>query len=537
MKRDLDAVVARPPAALSLATAPVLACAIAVVAILALHWRTAASIVAIWIRSETFAHGFVVVPICLWFAWRKRAELAATPASPWWPGLALVAGFGAAWLIATAADVQGPKQFALAFMLQAAIVTIVGLRVARVAAFPLAFLLFAVPFGDFLVPTLIDWTADFTVGALRLSGVPVYREANHFIIPSGWWSVVEACSGVRYIIASLMVGTMFAAIAYRSPRRRAWFVLASILVPVVANWLRAYMIVMLGHLSDNRLAVGIDHVIYGWVFFGVVMVVLFWVGSRWQEFPPDEAKGPPAAAAAPLPLAATAAGSRSAKLWVAAVAAIAAATLWLPVEAMMGRDRLAPRPLLPAVDAAAGWVASPRPVANWRPLYEGAAAEFRQAYRNGADEVGLQISYYRNQVKGAELVTSSNLLTPRESWVWKQIESGKEQVAWQGSDVTVDRAELRGATMSLEVWSLYRVHGRLTSNPYYAKALLAWSRLTGQGDDAALVVLYTPLRGSGEAARASLRSFAQAMAAPIDRALGAAESSGRASAGAPDRRP
>jgi len=91
--------------------------------------------------------------------------------------------------------------------------------------------------------------------------------------------------------------------------------------------------------------------------------------------------------------------------------------------------------------------------------------------------------------------------------------------------------------MSLEVWSLYRVHGRLTSNPYYAKALLAWSRLTGQGDDAALVVLYTPLRGSGEAARASLRSFAQAMAAPIDRALGAAESSGRASAGAPDRRP
>src|SRR5207302_5055454 len=111
-------------------------------------------------------------------------------------------------------------QFALAFMLQAAIVTVVGLQAARVLAFALAFLLFAVPSGEFLVPTLMDWTADFTVSALRLSGVPVYREANHFIIPSGVWSVVEACSGIRYIIASVMVGTIFAAVAYRSTRRR-----------------------------------------------------------------------------------------------------------------------------------------------------------------------------------------------------------------------------------------------------------------------------------------------------------------------------
>jgi len=191
MKRDLDAVIARPPASLALITPPVLACALTVAAILALHWRTAASIVSIWLRSETFAHGFVVVPICLWFVWRKRAELIVTPAATWWPGLVLVAGFGVAWLVASAADVQSARQFALAFMLQAAIVTVVGLRVARIVSFPLTFLLFAVPFGDFMVPTLMDWTADFTIGALRLSGVPVYRESNHFIIPSGSWSVVE----------------------------------------------------------------------------------------------------------------------------------------------------------------------------------------------------------------------------------------------------------------------------------------------------------------------------------------------------------
>ena len=83
-------------------------------------------------------------------------------------------------------------------------------------AFPLGFLFFAVPIGDFMLPQLMEWTADFTVLALRLSGVPVYREGLQFIIPSGAWSVVEACSGIRYMIASVTVGCLFAYLSYRA---------------------------------------------------------------------------------------------------------------------------------------------------------------------------------------------------------------------------------------------------------------------------------------------------------------------------------
>ena len=280
--------------------APVLATSLCVLAILLAYWQTAASVVAIWWRSETFAHGFVVVPICLWLTWQRREALAQLAAKPWWPGLALVLLAGAMWLVMSTAEVLGLKQFALAFMIQAAIVTVLGTSVARALVFPLAFLLFAIPAGEILVPTLMDWTADFTINALRWSGVPVYREANHFTIPSGRWSVVEACSGIRYVIASLMVGTIYAAMAYTSTRRRVLFVAASIVVPVVANWLRAYMIVMIGHLSNNRFAVGVDHLIYGWVFFGVVMLLLFWVGSFWQEKASPAPAGPVAPSSSAL---------------------------------------------------------------------------------------------------------------------------------------------------------------------------------------------------------------------------------------------
>src|SRR5215472_6142797 len=256
---------------------------LAVLLIVLLYWRTAASMVAIWWRSETFAHGFVVIPICLWLAWRRREELGTVEMKPWWQGLAGILVAGGLWLVASAADALSAKQFAFVLMIEAAIVTVIGLRAARVLVFPLAFLFFAVPIGEVLVPTLIQWTADFTVAALRASGIPVYREANHFVIPSGTWSVVETCAGLRYLIASLMVGTLYAALAYRGALRRAAFIAASILVPIVANWLRAYLIVMLAHLSNNKIAVGVDHLIYGWIFFGLVMLLLFWVGSFWQE--------------------------------------------------------------------------------------------------------------------------------------------------------------------------------------------------------------------------------------------------------------
>ena len=72
-------------------------------------------------------------------------------------------------------------------------------------------------------------------------------------------------------------------------QKRLLFVAASIVMPVLANWLRAYGIVMLGHLTDNRLAAGADHLIYGWVFFGIIIMALFWIGSRWQE---DEEQAP-----------------------------------------------------------------------------------------------------------------------------------------------------------------------------------------------------------------------------------------------------
>src|SRR6185436_11887525 len=260
--------------------------AASVLAILAVYWDTAKSIAAIWRSSDTFAHGYLIVPITLILVWTKRREVAALTPRPDALGFLLLAAAGFAWLAAEAAQVQVLMQYALVAMVPGVVLALTGRRVAWALAFPLVFLFLCVPFGEAFLPRLMEWTADFTVAALRLTGIPVYREGTYFAIPSGEWSVAEACSGLRYLIASVTVGVLFAYLTYRAWWKRALFLALSVIVPIVANFLRAYMIVMIGHLSGMNLAVGVDHFIYGWVFFGVVIGLLFWLGWFWRDLQP-----------------------------------------------------------------------------------------------------------------------------------------------------------------------------------------------------------------------------------------------------------
>jgi exosortase A len=262
---------------------PILRVSLAMAAVMAwvVAWYsgTAQEVFSIWWRSETFAHGLLVLPISGWLVWRNRDRLVGLQigTAPVMALPILAAGFG--WLLGELASVASVTHAALAFILVFSLVGVLGFQLARPLAFPILFLLFGIPIGEFLLPVMMDYTAEFTVSALRLSGVPVYQEGLHFVVPNGRWSVVEACSGVRYLMASLMVGTLYAYLSYRSLHRRLLFLVAAIVVPIIANWLRAYMIVMLGFLSDNRIATGVDHLLYGWLFFGIVIVLMFWIGG------------------------------------------------------------------------------------------------------------------------------------------------------------------------------------------------------------------------------------------------------------------
>ena len=482
-------------------------------AVLVAYRDTAAAMVSIWWRSETFAHAFLVPPIVLWLIWRQRHVLAALRPQPCAWMLLPMAAIAFTWLLGDLAAVNTVTQLAMTALLVFSVPALLGLPVARAILFPLGFLFFAVPIGEFLLPQLMSWTADFTVLALRASGVPVFREGNQFAIPTGNWSVVEACSGVRYLIASLVVGTLFAYLNYRSARRRWIFVGISIVVPIIANWARAYLIVMLGHLSNNKLAVGADHLIYGWVFFGLVMGLMFAIGVRWSE-PPEAVKAPAAAVAAASP---SAHPGRPQEFWQVATAAVVLVLVpHLVLWEIGGGDNALLSQVAPLTNLADGWQASDDSTSVWRPAFHNPSAELNSTYTSQGREVGVYIGYYRAQTFSRKLVSSDNELVTSNDRVWAQIApAGSYTLQGLERAPTVRTVRLRRVSslgvpeQRLLVWQLYWVGGRLTANDQWAKVYAALDRLLGRGDDSAVIVLYARDGPPGEAV-ATLESFARA---------------------------
>jgi exosortase A len=469
-----------------------------VVATLWIYSDTALGLVDQWGQSETFAHGYVVPLITLWLIWRHRQAIAAfAPGfAPAPSALVALAAVAVVWLVGDLAEVNPLRQFALVGLMVLTVPVMAGWRAARLLLFPLGFLFFAVPFGEFLLPWLMARTADFTVLALRATGIPVYREGLQFVIPSGTWSVVEACSGVRYLIASLMVGALFAYLNYRSPKRRALFMLVALVVPIVANWLRAYMIVMIGHLSSNKLAVGVDHLIYGWVFFGIVVGLMFLIGARWAE-PPVAADGPAAFGnAAKLP-------SRLG-LWPAAAAALA--LLLAPTLVLRAVDSaiLQANPQLAEPEIANALSPGDAALPTWTPAFVNPSAVLERGYLSRGHPVGLYVGYYRGQGPGRKLVSSSNALAKSNDPLWTVAELGSRRLSIGDHELTVKTARLRRSvtssdTTTLAVRQVYWIGGRFEADDARAKAWSAWSRLRGRGDDGAVVIFYASERSPGDA--------------------------------------
>ncbi|MCD2519381.1 exosortase A [Massilia sp. G4R7] len=508
----VDAAALPATAPVNLPRAGVVALALALLAPFLLYWQTAASMVAIWNSSETFAHGYVILPISLGLIWRQRAWFALLPARPWWPGLVLLAGAGAAWLAGRMGDVQVVMQYAFVATLPLAALTLLGPRLASKFTFPLLFLLFAVPFGEIFVGPLIEYTADFTVWAVQATGIPVLRNGTRFELPTGSWSVVEACSGIRYLISSITLGCLYAYLTYRSNTRRAVFIGLSIVVPIVANWLRAYGIVMIGHMSGMELATGVDHLVYGWLFFGLIMFIMFWIGSYWRE---DEQPASAAGGKAAAP--AVGSAGKAGALLPMAVAVVAVCAAWPAFAVVNERANYNPQP----VKLGEPGVAWPQAAgfADWEVHYMEPDARVKRVYAAPDGRlVQMQLLYYRNQTKQKGLISSVNRLAGEKA-AYHEIAASVRTEQAGGRSLALREAIMRGPDGPLVVWHVLWVDGQYTTSNVAGKLRQAQGKLQFRGDDGALLALAAPAADSQDAARAILRTFLAQNFGAIDAAL------------------
>jgi len=472
------------------------------IAIALVFYQTVESMVSIWWRSETFTHGFLIAPIVIWLVWEKRQELARLIPVPQYLALIPLFVFGFLWLFGQVMDAAVVQQIALIGILVSGLWVILGTSIVWAIAFPLAFLFLAVPVGEGLIPVLMEFTADFTVGLLKLTGIPVYREGLFFTLPSGNWSVVEGCSGVRYLIASVTLGCLFAYLSYQSLTKRGLFIAASFIVPVIANGLRAYMIVMIGHLSSMKLATGVDHLIYGWVFFGLVMFVLFAVGSIWRD---SDAVSKEASATAQDKISAPSAIVRP---YTPVIVVLLLACVW-PFSAYLIENQQTPVAMasLEAPQGHNGWVSTDNKAWQWRPVVKGADGELNQFYSRDGIVVSVYAGQFLTQNQNKELINSQNVFAVQKSPDWRVVGRSNVRLNLAGKPIEVDQARIKGAGVDLLTLRWYRIGDKYTANPYIGKLLGGLEKLSFGRRDGVYITVTTPIVDEASMPYETLQSF------------------------------
>jgi exosortase A len=483
----LDATVVR--AVQSSRTHRLIALAAGLLVIAGIYLRTVMSMVDKWNDDAAFSYGFVIAPISLWLIWQRREWLQRVPFESSWLGTAAAFAAALGWVVAKGTGVLVVEQAALVFMVQAFVLAVLGWPAARAMLFPLAFLVFLVPFGRAFVPYLVDFTADIATFLLELSGVPVYRTHTLITIPGGWFQVARACSGVSFLMTALVLGVLYAQLNFQDWRKRIVAVALACTVPVLANALRVYITIFVSHLTDMEFGPGAEHVTFGQVFFIAIMLATFWIGRRWHDTPPSiprwVAEDRPSASRVYYSLV----------QWLAPAFAMLGA---VSAPAYLSRSQrqlelsTADAQALIALPRGSGAWSGPREVAEaWRPRYTGGVVERLGSYESASGGIvdAFVAVYGLGFTAGTEMVGYENVLYADE----------KGEVA----DVEVRRIALGDVSLSVRelvvpdrgkdrlVWHWYLVGDRPLTSPYMVKALETLTWLTRRTQHERVVTIAT----------------------------------------------
>ena len=397
---------------------PLLRLALAWTFLIALFFGEWADMAAQWWDISTYNHILLVPPIIAWLVRLRAAEVAVLEPRGWWPGLVFVAGALFVWLLGSVSGLNLASQLGAVLVLQGAVLALLGPKVALGLLFPLCYMLFLVPFGDELVPSLQMITAAIVIWLTELSGIPAEISGVFIDTPAGLFEVAEACSGVKFLIAMIALGTLVAHVCMRSWRRRAAFMALAACIPIIANGVRAWGTIYIAQSQGLEFAEGFDHIFYGWVFFAIVLAALLAIGWRWFERWPDD------------PYIDTAAIERAgwlerlSKFRIRGNAALGAtlvmalgAIAWSQAAAS-ARAQMPTRINLPEVP---GWQhVDYEPQVWWQPRATGAEHRLLGRYRSESGaQVDVFFALYSHQGDGSEAgAFGEGALTPDTPWRW-----------------------------------------------------------------------------------------------------------------------
>ena len=469
-----------------------------------LAWQTVTAMVATWSGVSAYKHGYFILPIALFMAWESRHRLAGLVLEPFWPGLILVAGFALVWLVARSASIMEGEQIGYVGMIQGLMLTLLGRKIIRAQILPFLYLWLMVPSGGFLLPflqTIATWLA---VHFLQLTSIPFFTDQYYIELPVGLFFVAPGCAGLNFLLAALALSVVYAELLYVGWKRKLVCILVWLGVAVLANGFRIFAILWLAQITDKRLAIVDDHLLYGWGFFFLILIGLMVAGRRFSNMPPLPADSGQLdwapAGAAPI--------AKFAKAGAAAIFIIVS-VLGYGLAAFSAGERLT------GLD-----ISAPDRMGNWQKsedaelahgAFPNADARHGWLFSNGQDGLNFFTAYYAAQWDGHEAAADSNTIFGTSAM--KPASVRKHEVVLGGVRHRVREEAIKTSRNDFLIWRWYCADGNFVADALDVRKRAAVNGLMMRQTPAFVFALVS--RESPEA-RAAMTAFLEAAAPPAE---------------------
>ncbi len=246
-----------------------------------------------WIVDGNYSHGFLILPVALYFVWERREQLAAAPIKPSWVGLVAIA----LGLLVLMAGLWGSELFlsriALLPVTAGIVLFLFGWRHFKILLFPIAFLFLMIPipaiiFNQIAFPLQL-LASRFGEWAITMVGIPVLREGNVLVLANTSLEVAEACSGIRSLVSLITLGIVYGYFTDTRTWVRILIVASAVPVAIIANGARVAWTGMAAHWIGKEAAEGFVHEFSGWIVFIFAFLMILAIQKLIVRFAPRPA--------------------------------------------------------------------------------------------------------------------------------------------------------------------------------------------------------------------------------------------------------
>jgi exosortase len=236
------------------------------------------NLVGAWASSDDYSHGFLIIPVCAYIAWLKRSTLNTieAPGSP--VGLVCVFAALLLYVVGRFGEIATLSSLSIIVAIGGAVLYLRGRAFLREVSFPLFLMLFMIPvpaqiYSAVTIPLQL-FVSKVSAAIAGFMGIPVFLQGNVIFLPDRTLEVVQACSGLRSIMALLTLAAVFGYFTLQSNVLRAVLLIGAVPTALLVNTIRVLMLILSEYLFRVDLSKGAPHTLTGMAVFASALLMI-----------------------------------------------------------------------------------------------------------------------------------------------------------------------------------------------------------------------------------------------------------------------